>query len=54
MNGKVISTNYPSIFFELGRILIESVMNNKSTVLFDMPELLLRMKIGSSYSLKEM
>jgi hypothetical protein len=53
-NGKVISSNHPSIFPELQRILAESLMSQKDILLCDMPELLLRMKIGANNSLKDM
>jgi hypothetical protein len=41
--GMTISSKHPSIFYELNRVLVESVVNNKETVLCDMPELLMRM-----------
>lgn len=46
--------NSQSLFFELNRILLESVINQFPTVLLDMPEQLMRMKISSDYSLKQM
>ncbi len=49
-----MSTNHPSIFPELERILVETVMSQREAVLFDMPELLLRMKIGANNSLKDL
>ena len=52
--GKIISKDYPSFFFELARIMNESILTQKETVLCDMPELLLRMKIGANYSLSEL
>lgn len=53
-NNILSSSNYPSIFYELNRILIESIINNQDTLLCDMPELLLRMQIATEYSLEEM
>jgi hypothetical protein len=52
--GRVTSNTHTTIFPELQRIVIESVLAQRETILCDMPELLLRMKIGANYSLKEL
>ena len=49
-----MSNNHPSIYPELERIMVEAVFSNREAVLFDMPELLLRMKIGVNNSLKDL
>ena len=52
--GKVISNNHPTIFPELERILVETILSQREAVLFDMPEILLRMKIAANTPLKDL
>jgi len=49
--GLVSSKMHPSLYYELNRIQIESLATNNMTVMCDMPEILMRMKISSLYSL---
>ena len=53
-NGKLFSETHPSIFFELNRIIIESLISGTPTVLCDKSEILTRMHLGEKYSLKEL
>eukprot|EP00347_Sterkiella_histriomuscorum_P017372 403349636 len=51
----LMSPEHPSIFHDLNRIIMESVTINQSNVLMgDMPDLLNRMQIGATITLKEM
>ena len=52
--GLISSKMHPSIYYELNRIETESIITSSPTVLCDMPEILMRMKIASIYSLTEM
>lgn len=53
-SGILTSKSHPTIFYELDRLLLESIISNKEVVLCDMPEALMRWQIANTYSLDEM
>ena len=50
----VMSESEQSQFHEVNHLLIQSLEYGAQTVLIDMPEILLRMKIGNEYTLPEL
>ena len=52
----VVQEQNTSQFYDINDFVKQSLMNgqNHATVLIDMPEVLLRMKIGNELSLKEL
>ena len=54
MRQFVISNDKPSMFYELNNLLIEAISVGVPVVMVDMPEVLLRMKIGNDLTLKEL
>jgi hypothetical protein len=51
--GVLNSNLHPAMFSEMNRLLMESVISNKETVLCDMPEVLSRWQIANKYSIDE-
>lgn len=54
VDSTLLSAKYKSIFYEINNTLCEALLSRIPVVLADMPELLLRMKLGSQFSLQEL
>lgn len=54
IDRRLLSKTFPSQFYELNNFLIEATMQDQVVVPIDMPEVLLRMKIGYDLTLSDL